>query len=447
MSAAAMFSSCGIYNKYKPVDSVPEDLYGTETAVIDTVNNIGNMSWREMFTDPQLQSLIETGLENNTDLQSARWRIKESEASLHAAKLAFLPSFAFAPTGTVSSFDHNKATQTYSIPITASWEVDIFGRLLNAKRQAKAVLEQSKDYEQAVQTQLIANIANSYYTLLMLDEQLRIAEETEETWKESLDKTRALYEAGLTNQAGVSQTEASYYSVRNTALDLREQIKETENALSLVLAEVPHSIPRGKLEGQTMPELFSVGVPLDMLSNRPDVRNAEHAVEQAFYATNQARSAFYPSLVLSGSAGWTNSSGVSIVNPGKLLASAVGTLTQSLFNKGQNSAQLRIAKAQQEEAKLSFTQTLLNAGVEVNNALTQYQTAKDKAENYDLQVTALERAVESTSLLMDYGSTTYLEVLTARQTLLSAQLTQVANLITEYQSLFTIYEALGGGRQ
>lgn len=447
LSAAALLSSCGIYNKYKPVTSVPDDLYRNEAVATDTLNNIANLSWRELFTDPQLQTLIEQGLQNNTDLQSAHWRIKESEASLKAAKLAFLPSFALAPQGTVSSFDKSKATQTYSLPLTASWEVDIFGRILNAKRQAKAVLAQSKDYAQAVQTQLIATIANSYYTLLMLDEQLRISESTEQTWKESLESTRALMEAGQTTEAAVAQTEATYYSIRTSVLDLREQINQTENALSLVLAETPHTIQRGNLADVALPDDFTVGIPLQMLANRPDVRNAERGVEQAFYAVNQARSAFYPSIVLTGSAGWTNTTGTSIVNPGKLLASAVGSITQSLFNKGQNSAQLRIAKAQQEEAKLSFQQTLLNAGSEVNDYLTQYQTARSKATEYEFQIAALERAVESTELLMKYGNTTtYLEVLTARQTLLSARLTQVANRFTEIQGLINLYQALGGGQ-
>lgn len=447
LSTAALLSSCGIYNKYKPVTSVPDNLYGEEVAATDTTASLGTLGWRELFTDPQLQALIEQGLENNTDLQSAHWRVKEAEASLKAAKLAFLPSFALAPQGTVSSFDKSKATQTYSLPLTASWEVDIFGRVFNAKRQAKAVMEQSKDYAQAVQTQLIATIANTYYTLLMLDEQLRISESTEQTWKESLESTRALMKAGMANEAAVSQTEATYYSIRTTVLDLREQINQVENSLSLVLAQTPQTIRRGTLAEQTLPEYFTVGIPLQMLSNRPDVRSAERGIAQAFYGVAQARSAFYPSVVLSGSAGWTNNSGAGIVNPGKLLATAVGSLTQPLFNKGQNSAQLRIAKAQQEEAKLTFQQTLLNAGSEVNNALTQYQTAQSKSAEYEKQIAALERAVESTSLLMTHGSTTYLEVLTARQTLLNAQLTQTANRFTEIQGIVNLYQALGGGEE
>lgn len=445
--AAFALNSCGIYTKYKPVTKVPEDLYGEEVAASDSTDNLGNLGWREVFTDPYLRELIEQGLQSNTDLQSAQWRVKEAEATLMSAKLAFLPSFALAPQGTVSSFDGGKATQTYSVPVTASWELDIFGRMRNAKSQVKALLEQSHDYRQAVRTQLIASIANVYYTLLMLDEQLAISERTQQSWKETVDATRALMDAGLANEAAVSQMEATYYSISTSLLDLKEQINQTENSLSLLLAESPRSVERGKLERQTLPDHLAVGIPVQMLSNRPDVRRAEHSLESAFYATNQARSAFYPSIVLGGSAGWTNSAGSMIINPGKFLATAIGSLTQPLFNRGANIAQLKIAKAQQEEAKLSFQQALLNAGSEVNDALVKYQTARDKAGLFEKQIASLEKAYESTSLTMLYGNTTYLEVLTAQQSLLSAQLTQVANRFMEIQGVINLYQALGGGRE
>ncbi len=444
--AALALSSCGIYTTYKPATEVPDDLYGREVAAADTSGNFSNLDWREIFTDPQLQALIEQGLQSNTDLQSARLRVEEAEATLMSARLAYLPSFALAPQGTVSSFDGGKATQTYSIPVTASWELDIFGRIRNAKRQAKALLEQSHDYRQAVQTQLISGIANTYYTLLMLDEQLTISIQTEKSWKETVESIRALMDAGLANDAAVSQMEATYYSISTSILDLREQINQVENSLSLLLAETPHNIERGKLSGQSLPEHLAVGIPVQMLAGRPDVRSAEHALESAFYVTNQARSAFYPSIMLSGSAGWTNSAGSMIVNPGKFLASAIGSLTQPLFNRGANIAQLKIAKAQQEEARLAFQQSLLNAGSEVNDALMKYQTAKEKSDLYEKQLIALEKASESTSLLMTYGNTTYLEVLTARQSLLSARLTQVANRFAEIQGMISLYQALGGGR-
>lgn len=445
-TATALLSSCGIYTKYQPAETTPDNLYGEEVAVDDTTN-FGNVNWRELFTDPQLQALIEQGLQNNTDLRSAQLQIEEAEAALMSAKLAFLPSFALSPQGTISSFDGGKATKTYTLPVTASWELDIFGRLRNAKQQAKALYAQSKDYQQAVRTQLITGIANVYYTLLMLDEQLAISQQTEEAWKETVASTRALMDAGLANEAATSQMEAAYYSVQTSILDLKEQINQVENSLALLLAETPRRYERGKLADQRLPEDVAVGVPMQMLSNRPDVRAAERSLEQAFYATNQARAAFYPSIVLSGSAGWTNSAGSMIVNPGKFLASAVGSLTQPLFNKGQIMAQYRIAKAQQEEASLSFQQALLNAGSEVNDALVACQTSKAKTLLFEKQIQSLEKALESTSLLMEHGTTTYLEVLTARQSLLSAQLSQTANRFTEIQSVINLYQALGGGRE
>ena len=445
-TATALLSSCGIYTKYQPAETTPDNLYGEEVAVDDTTN-FGNVNWRELFTDPQLQALIEQGLQNNTDLRSAQLQIEEAEAALMSAKLAFLPSFALSPQGTISSFDGGKATKTYTLPVTASWELDIFGRLRNAKQQAKALYAQSKDYQQAVRTQLIAGIANVYYTLLMLDEQLAISQQTEEAWKETVASTRALMDAGLANEAATSQMEAAYYSVQTSILDLKEQINQVENSLALLLAETPRRYERGKLADQRLPEDVAVGVPMQMLSNRPDVRAAERSLEQAFYATNQARAAFYPSIVLSGSAGWTNSAGSMIVNPGKFLASAVGSLTQPLFNKGQSMAQYRSAKAQQEEASLSFQQALLNAGSEVNDALVACQTSKAKTLLFEKQIQSLEKALESTSLLMEHGTTTYLEVLTAHQSLLSAQLSQTANRFTEIQSVINLYQALGGGRE
>ena len=300
----------------------------------------------------------------------------------------------------------------------ASWELDIFGKLRNAKRQAKSAYLQSEDYKQAVYSSLITNIANTYYTLLMLDEQLEISRQTADTWKETVESTQALMDAGQADEAAVSQMRATYYEVENSVMDL----------------------------GQQFTSRLSVGVPLQMLSNRPDVRMAERDLEQAFYVTNQANSAFYPSITLSGSAGWTNSVGGLITNPGKFVTSALASLTQSLFNRGTLIACRRIAKAQQEEALLAFEQKLLDAGTEVNEALVSYQISKRKKDNYENQVAALEKAFTSTSLLMQHGNTTYLEVLTARQTLLNAQLSQTANCFKEIQSLINLYQALGGGQ-
>ena len=452
-----VLTSCGIYTKYqRPEDITTDGLYGHDLdgqsldslslfAASDTAS-IASLSWRELFTDPQLQSLIEQALQGNTDLLSARQRIKEAEATLMSAKLSYLPSFMLTPQGGVSSFDNSKGSWTYSGIASASWEVDIFGKLTNAKRRSKALYLQSLEYEQAVNTSLIANVANLYYTLLILDEQYRISEETAASWRESVRTMRAMMAAGMTNEASVSQSEANCRQVEASLLDLRQQVKEVENSLSILLGDVPGTIERGRLAGQEFPQELAVGVPLQLLSRRPDVKSAELSLASAFYSTNAARSAFYPSITLSGTAGWTNSAGSMILNPGKFLASAVGSLTQPLFNRGQVVAQYRIARARQEEAALGFQQSLLNAGSEVNDALTAYQTSQGKKLLLDKQVASLQTALKSTSLLMEHGNTTYLEVLTARQTLLSAQLSQTANHFTEIQSLINLFQALGGGQ-
>lgn len=444
-SAMLFLSSCGIYTSYEPQTSVPEGLYGEEVNVSDTVS-IGNIHWKDFFSDPYLQALIEKGLAQNTDVQTASLRVEEAKASLLSAKLAFLPSFALSPQGGVNTVEGSKASHTYTLPVTASWELDIFGKLRNAKRQAKAAYLQSEDYKQAVYSSLIANIANTYYTLLMLDEQLEISRRTAETWKETVASTQALMDAGQADEAAVSQMRATYYEVENSVIDLEEQVNQVENSLSLLLAETPHRIARGKLSAQSFTKDLSVGIPFQLLSNRPDVRVAERDVEQAFYVTNQANAAFYPAITLSGSAGWTNSVGGLITNPGKFVTSALASLTEPLFNRGALIARRRIAKAQQEEALLTFRQKLLDAGTEVNDALVSYQTSKKKKDNYEQQITALEKAFTSTSLLMEHGNTTYLEVLTAHQTLLSAQLSQTANCFKEIQSLINLYQALGGGQ-
>lgn len=445
--ATLLLSGCGVYTKYqRPEDISTEGLYGQEVELQDTTS-IASLSWRELFTDSQLQSLIEHALQSNTDLLSARQRIKEAEAALLSAKLSYLPSFMLTPQGGVSSFDKSKGSWTYTAVASASWEIDIFGKLTNAKRRAKALYLQSAEYEQAVSTSLIANVANLYYTLLMLDEQYRISEETAVNWQNSVRTMRAMMAAGMTNEASVSQSEANCRQVEASLFDLKQQIKEVENSLSILLGDVPGTIERGRLEGQVFPEELTVGVPVQLLARRPDVKSAELSLASAFYSTNAARSAFYPSITLGGTAGWTNSAGSMIVNPGKLLLSAVGSLTQPLFNKGLNVAQLKIAKAQQEEAKLAFRQALLNAGSEVNNALTQVQTARGKTALRTGQINSLENAVRSTQLLMQHGTSTYLEVLTAQQSLLSAQLTQVADRFDEIQGIINLYQALGGGRE
>lgn len=450
MCAAALFSSCGIYNSYKrPNDITVEGLYRDTVAVNDTLvsdtTNMGNVSWREMFRDPELQTLIEQGLAHNTDLQTAMLQVKQAQASLMTARLSFLPSFTLSPQGGITKMENTPSYRTWQAPINASWEADLFGNLLNTSRGAKASLLQSEAYEQAVRSQVIANIANLYYTLLMLDRQLEISEETQVKWNQTLTMMKSMMEAGMSNKAGVAQTEASCYAVAASIAEIRQTIRETENSLSTLLGMTPQHIDRGRLEDQVMPEEINAGVPLQLLSNRPDVRSAEMSLASAFYLTNKARSAFYPNISVTGTLGWTNGT-TGTINPAEIIKNAIVSLTQPIFNRGALIANLKITKAQQEQARLNFQQTLLNAGAEVSNALYAYQTVGEKSQQRDMQVKALEDAVEATVGLMSVGETTYLDVITAQQSLLSAQLTQVQDDYDYLQSVINLYQALGGGR-
>lgn len=345
---------------------------------------------------------------------------------------------------TYSGTEGAKAIKTYNLAASASWEIDLFGKVTNAKREALAALEGSRAYRQAVETQLIATIANSYYMLLMLDRQLIISEQTLITWKETEHSIEALKRAGKSNDAAVLQAKANRLALEASVVSIRKSIRETENGLSALLADTSHDIMRGALQKQQFPDTLSAGLPVQLLANRPDVRQAEWNLAQAYYATNAARSAFYPSLTLSGSIGWTNNVGGVVVNPGSWLFSAVGSLMQPLFNKGTNIANLRQAKARQEEALLLFQQSLLDAGKEVNNALTRWQSARIRMDYVNQQIMTLQEAVRKTELLMQHTSTNYLEVLTARQRLLEAELTQAQDKFEEIQGVIDLYHAVGG---
>lgn len=444
LSLLVGLAGCQYRTYERPEMPQTDSLYLRSTFSADTAS-IADLSWKELFTDPLLQELIETGIENNTDLNIARLKVQEAEALLTASKLAYLPSFSLTPQGTIKSVEGGSATKTYNLAASADWEIDIFGRITNAKREAKAVLEQSEAYRQAVQTQLVATIANSYYTLLMLDKQLEISRSTAEIWADNLRVMKALKKAGQTTEMAVAQIEASKLAVDASLLSLQQQIIEMENSISSLLGDVPRQITRSTLDVQSFPDTLSIGVPLQLLQRRPDVRQSEAALAAACYVTNQAYAAFYPSITLSGSAGWTNAAGAVISNPGEWLFSAIGSLVQPLFNRGQNIANLKVAKAQQEEALLSFRQSLLDAGNEVNNALLQWQTARQRLELDKQQIASLRSAVRSSELLMKHSSQNYLEVLTARQTLLEAELSAVSDRFDEIQGVINLYHALGGG--
>lgn len=450
-SATMMLGSCGIYNKYERPDVNVSGLVRDTARVADTLAvadtaSFGNLPWRSVFTDPQLQSLIEYALEHNTNMLNAALNVKMVQAQLTAAKLAFVPSFTFSPQGTISSWDGNTPSKIYSLPVQASWSIDLFGNLLNAKRSAQMQLLYSKDYQLVVKTGVISNVANMYYTLMMLDRQLEIvngmADLTKDTWRiMKLQK-----ELGRVNETGVQSAEANYYSVLSQKADLERQIREVENSMSLLLGQPAQTIARGKLADQSLPSEFSTGIALNMLNNRPDVHAAEMNLAACFYNTNQARSRFYPSITISGSGAYTNNSGMGIVNPGKMLLSAVGSLTQPIFARGQLIAGLKVAKAQQEQAFNNWQQAVLSAGSEVSNALVLYNSSDEKGRLDGKRVDVLEKNVEMTKQLFNSKSATYLEVITAQSNLLNAQLSKVQDDFSKMQAVVNLYYALGGGR-
>lgn len=429
-------NSCALYKEYeRPEIDFVDSLYNRIPTAND-YESIASLTWKELFADTLLHSLIELGLENNTDLEIARLKVEQAEATLKTSKLAFYPNVSFS-----AQVGANQNGSNYSLAPTASWEVDAFGRLHNTKEGAKAALAATEAYQQAVQTQLIATIADAYYTLLMLDEQLDISKRTLNTWEENIRTLSALKRAGKTNEAAVLQAKANKVNVEASILSLEKQIIEQENSLSALLGLVPQEFERNALSEQVFPDTLLMGLPLSSLVNRPDVRQAEYKLVEAYYATNVARSYFYPSITLSGTAGWSGVSG----NPGDFIFNAVGSLMQPIFNQGKNKARLKISEAQRQEALLNFKQTLLDAGTEANNALISWQTARKRLDSDKLQIVYLKGAVMNTQLLMKNGQADYLEVLTAQKNLLQAELTGTNDKYLEIQSVITLYHALGGG--
>lgn len=407
--------------------------------------SLANLNWRELFTDTLLQGWIAQGLEQNFDLRTAQLKVEEAQAQLSAARLSFLPSVGATADARASGYIGQAMARSIGLGANAQWEIDLFGSLLNANRAQRAALEGSMAYRQAVQTQLVASIASSYYSLLMLDAQLSITRKTLENWGASVATMRALYTQGETSNVAVAQAEANRLAAEISALELERQRHSLENSLSVLVGQPPQAIARGRLDAVHFPYTLQVGIPLQLLARRPDVRQAEYALARAFYATNAARSAFYPKLTLTGSAGWTDQLGAAVTNPAGVLLTAVAGLAQPLFNRGKLVANLKVAKAQQQEALLAFQKQLLTAGVEVNNALVQWQTARKGLAIQRQRIEHLQNAARGAQLLMQHGNSTYLEVLTAQQALLQAELAEVSGLYNEIAGVITLYHALGGG--
>ena len=455
-AVSMMLTGCGLYNKYEKTVQEPADPFGTTQDITSATSetSIADMSWREFFTDSQLQQLIEQALANNTDLNSARINIEKSQISLRTKKLAFLPSLYFSPQGSLSSFDGAKATKSYTLPLDISWDIDVFGSMRNKKRAAQAALLQAQMTEESTRSNLISNVAQQYFYLQLLDRELDILIQTDSLWKASLDTEQALYENGQAYSTAVNQQEASCLDVKLQIVAIKRAIRSTENELCTLLCITPQHIerskwyPENKYHSAADKRLFEdrfmkIGVPAMMLERRPDIRLANYYIEEAFYNVQAARAAFFPSIKLTGELGWSNNGG--FVNPAKFLWSVVGQLSQPIFARGEINANYKISKLTEENLKKKYVQTVIDAGNEVNEAIADCHAARQNHEYYHRQVEVLHEAYIGTHELMDNGKAQYLEVLTAQESLLSAQLNEATNMYSGAQAIISLYIALGGG--
>ena len=448
--AAVVFTGCkSLYGKYERPDVDTEGLFRDPVSLRDTLvsndtTSFGNLPWREVFTDPHLQTIIEKALTNNIDLLNAALNVKMVEEQLKVAKLAFLPSVAVSPQGTISSFDGKAATKAYTLPVSASWNVDLFGNLLNSKRSVQMQLLATKDYQTVVQVNIISGVANLYYTLLMLDRQLEIMYDMTELTKQTWERMKLLKETRVGYRStAVQSAEASYLSVQASTVDLKRQIREIENSLTLLMGETAFAIDRGKLEEQQLPSKFSTGVGIQLLNNRADVHAAELTLASCFYDINVARSRFYPNITITGTGAFTNNNG--LVDPGKILLSAVGSLVQPIFQHGQIVAGLKVAKMKYEQAYNTWQNTILKAGNEVSNALVLYNSSEEKSQIEAKQIAVLRQNVQDTKASYGLNNTNYLEVITAQSSLLNAEISKVSDDFNKVQAVVNLYVALGGG--
>ena len=450
-----LFTGCGLYNNYEKTVQEPEGVFGVTPDITSATSetSIAEMSWREFFSDPLLQQLIEQALANNTDLNSARINIEKSEIYLRTKKLAFLPSVYFSPQGSFSKFGSESWTRSYTIPLDVSWDVDVFGSLRNKKRAAKAALLQAQMTEEATRSNLISSVAQEYFYLQLLDRELDILISTDSLWKASLDTQQALYENGQAYSTAVNQQESSWLDVKLQIVAIKRAIRSTENEICSLLCITPQHIERSKwyadeYHSSADKRLFEernmkVGVPAMMLERRPDIRLANFYIEEAFYNVQAARAAFYPSITLTGELGWSNNGGY--VNPGKLLLQLVGQLSQPIFARGQINANYKTAQLTEENLKKKYVQVVVDAGNQVNEAIADCRAARESHEYYHRQVEVLHEAYNGTHELMDNGKAAYLEVLTAQESLLNAQLNEASNMYNGAQALISLYVALGGG--
>lgn len=447
-------TGCHIYKKFDMPDSTPLTAEYAEARAQEVDSTaLGNLPWQQVFTEPELVDIINQALENNIDLANAKLNIEVAHANMLGARLSYLPSVMLAPNGGISRTSIKGTTWsdwTYQIPLSVSWEIDIFGKTLNSKRSAEATYEQAQDYEQAVRSQIIGAVANCYYAISTLEGQLELQRRTAKNWEQSVQMMQDVWDAGNTTAAAVVQSSAQYESILASITDLETSLLDMNNTLSLLVGVMPRTwaIPAG--QSVELPSDYNTGVPMAALANRPDVRAQERSLAVAYYATNSARAAFYPSLSISPVGGFTNSLGNQVLNPGQWFFNLAGQLTAPLFMRGQNIARLKAAKAQQEQALNTFRNTLMKASGEVGSALLTYNNAIIKESHLSKQVDHMLQAVDITETLFLNSATnyntTYLEVITAQQSLLGAQMNFLNCRLARSQAVINLYQSLGGGR-
>lgn len=448
-AVALSLSSCHIYKAYElPSENSYVKAFEESTQAAPDSASLPYLSWDQIFTDPVLQDYIRTALDNNKDLDDAVKNIEIARAQLKGAKLSYLPSVVLNPNGGAAKYGDSKMdTWTYTIPMAISWEVDVFGKILNRKRGAKVAVDQMEDYYQATRSQIICGVANTYYALMLLNQQLQLTERTSEIWKDQVESMRLMKNAGRVNEAAVVQSEANFWSIMSSIPDLKEAIHQMNNTMSILLHSYPQEYTTSGDMNFDLPATLTSGVPVSYLAVRPDVKAAERGLASAYYTTNSARAAFYPGLTISSNGGFTNLLGNIVSNPGKWFIQLAGSLAAPLFSRGQNIANLEVAKARQEQAMNAFEKAVLSASADVSNALATYNYNKQKREYILKQIDDLEKSVEYTQELLTLNtSTTYLEVLTARSSLLSAQLASLNAWHTKVGALISLYQSVGGGR-
>lgn len=437
-------AGCGLYKPYESQTAVPDNVYGEMK--VEGEGSMAAISWRQMFSDPQLQTLIEQALTQNADAKTARLRIEQAEISYRTSKLAYLPTVAFSPTANVVKQGTNDMTWSYSLGMAATWQLDVFGAsVTNTKRKAKAASQYAKDLEQATQCQLVSSVAQLYYQLLSLDRQLAIEKAMTVLYEQTYETVQTLFEAGTYTSPAVLQTKANLENLRANIKTIENSIENIEHSICLLIDEPMHKIPRGTIDNIQMPTTVSIGLPSELLKYRPDVRAAERNIEMAYYDVLLKKGALYPSITLTANGGWTDGSSIINLNPAMWFIQGIGSLVQPIFMGGKLRADLKATKIDQQIALINFRKTVIDAGHEVTTAMSACKLAQDKTPHIQSQEQALAEAVAATQELMNNGTTSYLEVITALQNLLNAQLAGVENKTNGALALVKLYAALGGG--